>query len=132
MKKLTPQTLLPTLLEGFAKEIAGTYEMPELINAIPSMAQSDDDGKRYSIVVDVQPTGQAALTMRSMSVELTVMQYDDGVVGSAVDIQYRHHGGGSNGKSREFFISYDARFGNEKIDYLGAIDRRMYLSIANR
>ena len=123
------------LADAFLHDIATRYAFPELLNRamdlpLPGSRAERIHGTEWGVLhaeCKVQPTGQIAAIVRSMTVEVSFRPSDaKNVFYGDVKLSYDHVQGGSNGKDTGFMIAVESRFGGGSSTYLGCVDRGIF------
>jgi hypothetical protein len=123
---------LTEIATSFAREFAGLYSMPELATAkFVSEEGHDDSNPEVVFRGELAPVGQMAFAVRALSVIVRVCPCEvKDVAFAVVSIAYRHHGGGSNGTSREFFLHLNNSYNMPTYD--GHVDKHVFNRVRAR
>jgi hypothetical protein len=93
----------------FIKEFSIKHDMPELRGMMPqtSVKKSSEELSCVEAEIEVTPRGQMAALVKELEVKVSSFLGADGSMTVEVHMSYKHHGGGSNGKSVSFRVVHD-------------------------
>jgi hypothetical protein len=113
------------IVAGVRQELATRFNLPELL-----AAQLVPCADMRKLVANVIPSGQMALLVRSLEVEVLMFITAERpeVVEVRLEMSYKHHDGGSNGITR-YFIAGTSPVAADEMEYEGLVSRAAARSI---
>lgn len=110
----------------FINALAAQFQLPEARNAAFAESKATEHGITIKTAeIEVEPTGQIAAIVKSLSVRFEVSASLDGAhIRGTIHYSYGHHSLGSNGSDQRFIIVTEERYGSDQ-EFVGTISEHV-------